>query len=313
MKNIRFVFIALATFAPLTGCASPSATVKVRVVDEERTPISGVHSELINIFDDGTIRTGFTDVNGLYSKHLIRIYEVNGHFEKFGYYKTSGVFWEAPQQWGDVPPADTNFVITMRRIIDPVPMTRRRIETYLPRNDEPVGFDLATGDWVAPYGKGTQADIVFTGTMRYVNQLDRDVTIEMLFPNELCGIQSFIRAKMNDNIKVRSELIPPHSAPEDGYVETFKLWKVIDNPHYPKSHQVFNQNYIFRTRVVTDNEGKIIKANYGWTVGDFEISPNRNNRIWLRFTYYYNPDPKSRSLEPKEVADRQWKTQGEQQ
>ena len=55
MKKIKFSFIALATITPIIGCASPNATVTVRVVDDERTPISGVRTELINIYDYGVI------------------------------------------------------------------------------------------------------------------------------------------------------------------------------------------------------------------------------------------------------------------
>ena len=34
----------------------------------------------------------------------------------------------------------------------------------VPQKNQPVGFDLAAGDWVAPYGKGSTPDMVFTLT-----------------------------------------------------------------------------------------------------------------------------------------------------
>ena len=50
-KNNKFTYIALAMFAPLTGCANPNATFKVRVIDENGQPISGVHANVVNVFD----------------------------------------------------------------------------------------------------------------------------------------------------------------------------------------------------------------------------------------------------------------------
>ena len=34
----------------------------------------------------------------------------------------------------------------------------------LPQKNQPIGFDFVAGDWVAPYGKGSTSDLVFTLT-----------------------------------------------------------------------------------------------------------------------------------------------------
>ena len=309
IRNIRLAFTMLVILAPLSGCAvltnNPNATIRVRVVDEAGEPISGVSANVYNIYDMDT-KPGLTDTNGMHSVHLYNIFHINGSFQKQGYYTSYGVFWKAPE-WGKVPPANTNFTIVMRRIIDPVPMTQRVIRTYLPRNDEPVGFDLEVGDWVRPYGTGKIIDIQMTGKMRYASQVDREVTITADFPEKLCGIQSFVALKSSAHTPLRSELMPPYTAPDDGYEPMFSLWRIVDGAHNVKTHENKDQNYLFRARVVTNEKGEIIRANYGWTVGDIFTEAVKDNRIWLRFTYYYNPDPKSRSLEPKEIADRQAK------
>ena len=247
----RIAFFAIATLIPLSGCANHSATFKVRVVNEEGQPINGVHADIYNVFDMDS-KPGLTDINGLYSSHLNNIVEVSGRFEKHGYYKTRGVFWQVSER-EIVPPADTNFVITMRRIIDPVPMIHKRfLETHLPLNDEPVGFDLEAGDWVSPHGKGKTADFQMTGTIRYESQVNREAKINMDFIGELCGIQSFMRPQMNASGKVRSELKPPHTAPDDGYESQISLWWRVENARYAKTHEITDRNYLFRTRVVSD-------------------------------------------------------------
>ena len=258
--------------------------------------------------DDSNSKVGFTDANGMYSVHLKNIFaEIGGSFEKPNYYKTSGDFWYW-KEWGDVPPANTNFIIVMRRIINPVPMTRKNITTHLPLNDEPVGFDLEVGDWVAPHGKGKTADFQMTGTLlRFETRNNSETRILMKFTDELCGIQSFIAPIINGLGKLRSQLMPPHTALDDGYEQALPLWCIIGRTYRAQTNIVKDRNYLFRTRVVVNDDGEIIKANYGWTIGDIEIDPNDGKKIWMRFSYYYNPDPLSKSLEPKEIADRQAK------
>ena len=103
MKTMKCASYALAVLIPLSGCANPSATFKIRVVDDVGEPLSGVRANVYNIFDYGDFNPGFTDSKGLYSIHLNKVFEVGGSFEKLGYYKSRGVFWLAPKM-GDVPP-----------------------------------------------------------------------------------------------------------------------------------------------------------------------------------------------------------------
>jgi len=318
MKTLKTLACPIAVgmmFTSASGCAAATgfdhrgdATVTVRIVDADEQPIAGVHSKLFS-FSSYSAPSGLTDTNGMYSVFLRKIdSQISGSFKKQGYYETGGSFWKWGEDVGLVPPADTNFPVVLKRIIDPVPMVQKIIETYLPRNDEPIGFDLEVGDWVSPYGKGKTADIQMTGTSRFESRQDFDVKVSFEFIDELCGIQSFIAPDARDWSKLRSQLMPPHIAPDNGYEQTLLLWGMsTPKPKQYQSHKMGNRNYIFRTRVVTDDNGKIIKANYGWTMGEVEIDPEYGKQIWLRFYYYYNPDPKSRSLEPKEIADRQAK------
>jgi len=308
LRRAMPTIIALATLTPLSGCANPNATIKVRIVDDVGKPVNEVRSRLINIFDYGVNNRSLTDANGMYSVHLNKIYEVAGYFEKSGYYKSSGVIWSAPIQWGDVPPADTNFTVVLKRIINPVPIKYKQIVTYFPRLDESIGFDLEVGDWVFPDGKGKIADMEFTVEKRFNSITDFDMTVKISMNGDDCGIQSFyVPASKSAGGLLRSELPPPQIAPESGYQQqTFSTsyWHTNN-----KRFISFNENlkWIFRTRVVKDEKGNIIFANYGWIDNDFMVVPTLKHPGQLTFTYYYNPDPKSRSLEPKEIVDRQEK------
>ena len=225
MKTIKLAFVMFAAFAPLPGCAiNRDATVKVRIVDEDKQPIKGVLSEVMSMsMDDSNSKKGLTDTNGIYSVRLRNIqYNISGYFQKPGYYETKGKFWSWGLGQGLVPPAGTNFTIVLKRIIEPIPMKQKDITVYSPRPNEPVGFDLEIGDWVFPDGKGKISDLLFSGNGNYVSENDYLFQFLAEFPNKLDGIQSFYFPRENTGISIRSELPPPPIAPELGYEKTYE-------------------------------------------------------------------------------------------
>jgi len=297
----RIAFFAMAALIPLSGCANHSATFKVRVVNEEGQPINGVHADIYNVFDMDS-KPGLTDINGFYSSHLNNIVEVSGRFEKHGYYKTSGVFWKVSEK-EIVPPADTNFTFILRRIIDPVPMIKKEVSVNIPRVGEPIGFDLEVGDWVSPDGKGKIADILFTQEGYYTSEKDYSFNLLAEFTAEENGIQSFQVPRV-----LRSELLSPQVAPELGYERTFESFRNRKPPMKSgASPYEATRRWIYRIRTVLNEEGKIVSANYGWLTDDIIFGVNADGTFRIELKYYLNPNLKSRSLEPKEIADRQAK------
>jgi len=47
---------------------------------------------------------------------------------------------------------------------------------------------------------------------------------------------------------------------------------------------------MFRVRSVVDQQGRIIRANYGKIHGPFRLSPRLDGRWAIDLLYYYNPD-----------------------
>jgi hypothetical protein len=100
-------------------------------------------------------------------------------------------------------------------------------------------------------------------------------------------------------------LPPPAVAPVNNYENELLLWQSW-HPNEPmRGHAKANLNYIFRVRSKLDSKGELKEANYGWIKGNVQIDTEESESIYLSFEYYYNPDPLSRSLEPKEIADLQ--------
>ena len=343
MKNhikIKTVILTIMLLIPMYGCATKTdivrdAIVNLRIVDDEGTPVEGVNCKILSMagYDTPTV---LSDNNGMCSVQLKNIHsEIMGWFYKQGYYKSNGTFWKLDQtSWNSklqiytntVPPADNLYTVEIKRIIEPVQMKKREFVVYAPRLDEPVGFDLEIGDLVFPEGKGKVTDILLTTCKDFVAADDFACFVNIEFVGEQSGIQSFSYwTKEGPSHPIRSDLMPPSPiAPESGYTNILERFSKCSPPsewnrtrqpgHYAYNKNVWsgsfveNRKWVFRTRTVLDDDGKIIAANYGWTTTEIKLvaKPESDYKVLgFSFTYYYNPDSHSRSLEPKEIADRQ--------
>jgi len=319
-SNIIKITLSILTLTlTSTGCIAftnglGSATIRVCIIDDVEQPVKGVKSRILSeSWYDAP--SGFSDTNGMFSVYLKDIYlGIGGWFTKDGYYKSHGMFWK----WGMsgnsiVPPANTNFTIVLKRIVEPVPMrskTRAMMPeksqyTTVPRLDEPVGYDLEIGDWVFPDGKGKITDVFFTVTGFYHGINEFELKMFMEIPGAHNGFQTFHYPKSGAGALLRSELPPPVVAPESGYEKTFEFFtRRIPTRNRTDFSNMETRRWLFRIRTEINEEGEIISANYGWTTEDISFGTFQGKGLFTLF-YYYNPDQKSRSLEPKEIADRQ--------
>ena len=70
----------------------------------------------------------------------------------------------------------------LKKIGKPIAMYAKSVNLGMPIFDKPTGLDLMAGDWVAPYGKGINADVVFEAHLDLFGVLDhmvvgQDVTV----------------------------------------------------------------------------------------------------------------------------------------
>ena len=312
MKSLPIVFIM--ALPSIFGCAFPtnilnSAIVTVNVVDEDGNTVPGVRSEFYNQTDSHD-DSGVTDKDGIYATRVWNASnEIGGVFTKPGYYKSIGRIWKKTQE---EPVSNNNFTVVLKRIIDPVKMHKKAKQvtispqyTILPRLYESVGYDLEIGDWVFPDGKGKITDMLITTDGHFTNNQDFSLEMTVEFTGELNGIQPFNYPVNAAGMPLRSELPPPAVAPENNYVKIIKMTSRRTPPEkWSVNSYDETRKWIFRTRTTVDENGEIVSAHYGWTTEDINFGIF-NEQGLLTFFYYYNPDPHSRSLEPKEIADRQ--------
>jgi len=159
----------------------------------------------------------------------------------------------------------------------------KSVNLGVPVFDKPIAFDLMIGDWLAPYGKGINTDIVFTAHNEKRSEFDWDYKLVVSFPNSGDGIQQF---SVPDAEK-GSALHSLHEAPTNNYQPQW-VQTMACRPHIGgySGNRDENRNYYFRVRTKLDENGNVVSALYGKIYGDF-----------MQFRYYLNPTPNSRNIE----------------
>jgi hypothetical protein len=270
----------------------PEAMFTVKLLNEDGTPFSGgTVNAGFNIttsyWSDGSkdrVETGVTDVNGVFVFRGKTIGEWGCGFDALGYYRFSnGSTVGTNKANGRWEPWNPTYTLIAKKIVKPIPMYAKRVETAIPDFNVALPYDLSVGDWVEPRGKGKIADIVFSAKLDQRSESDYDYALTVSFSNMGDGIQTF-----DAPLNFGSELKSPRYAPEEGYQPDYVQTRnrqpgQIERGNYAQDG---NRNYLLRVRTVLDEDGKVKSAQYGKVYGDF-----------LNFTYYLNPTPNDRNME----------------
>lgn len=302
---IRSLVCVLSVFfLVLVGCSRalelPEAKVTVKVVDEFSNPVE--NAEVVVGFQgagpqgikDVAVR-GITGVDGVFSASRKTIDHIAYAAEKKGYYKSYVDYHFTTSTNGRWQPWSQEFTLVLRKIENPVPMYVRKFRLELPINDKPVGFDLIEYDWVAPYGRGDHADIIFKYTGTYTKADDFNKKLVVAFTNKFDGIQL-----VKENRRHGSMLKLPKHAPETGYksILTRSRSRIPGNPL--KEDAAEDNNYIFRIRS-EEKDGKLIRAMYGKIYGDISFDTNAFGKVSIIFRCFLNPDyTKNLEFDPKQ-------------
>jgi hypothetical protein len=210
----------------------------------------------------------------------------------------------------DWMPMDRILELEIKAKGKPVPMYAKNEKIRIPTGSvgKKIGYDLETGDWVKPYGKGEIADFIFSLEISgsIANDVRWKVLLEFSNPND--GILALSSQIGSDNAAFRgSELRSPTKAPLGDYLPRIS-WQ---NSELAPQERGRDNIYIFRIRTKVDESGNIKQAFYGKMYDDPFLGrafKNENGElvvdfdvIW--FCYYFNPD-QSRNLEFDTSANR---------
>lgn len=270
---------------------APQWQVTFRVTDENGKPIpdANVYADYLVGNEVSSKKTGATDTNGLITLAAHSGPAIGYSAEQTGYYTTHSSYNfdfrnKAGGQWH---PWNPTLQIVLKRIGNPIPMYAKHQAMKLQKEDEPLGFDLMVGDWVAPNGTGTNADMFFTVHRKIINEREYDCALSVTFPNKGDGIVA-----APSIIVTGSEFKTSRTAAENGYESKLDLH--YSNTNSPES--VFG--YFIRVRTELDKNGNVKSALYGKISGGFRfyagtIKPHSG----MGFDYYLNPTPNDRNLE----------------
>lgn len=269
----------------------PSWSATVKVVDDLGQPVDAAQITIgyyVAPPPGQTIATssikGETDTNGIFAASG-RTGSTDLFFgaNKDGYYNAHLDYELAELKRKDTAKWNPTITLLLKKIGAPVPLYAKHVQNGPPIFNKAVGYDLMTGDWVAPYGKGQTSDLIFTGKLDEKKKNDFDYTLTVGFPNRGDGIQDFTLSPLEKTSALRS----PRQAPADGYrPEAVKIMSRHPGQGTKTDMNNPDQNYFFRVRTVLDERGNVKSALYGKIYGDF-----------MQFRYYLNPTPDDRNIE----------------
>jgi len=314
MKLKLFPIIGILALGNLMAQALdlPKATVEIRVLDQNGKPVPGGHVKLAGATSPNPtsdiFKEGDTNEKGIFQTEVKSNGEIHVSAEKSGFYGT-----EMPSAYnfkitrgsaetafakGFWEPRPLKLDLILKKVVKPIPMFARVVETKIPADGEKIGFDLEKGDWVTPYGQGDNADMFFIVARKINGDTDYSATLKLSFPRAGDGIVSF-KAPEHEGSVFRS----PYEAPIEGY-EPEKTWTFGRSPNAPGSSDTFiggsdnDIGYMFRVRTVLDKDGKVKDALYGKIYGDIRFYVGTSApKAGIGFNYYLNPISKDRNLE----------------
>ncbi len=299
-KNLILALALILSFCNATYCFGLSeAKITVKVIDETGSPVEGARVGL-GFYVGGTKSEnaviGFTDSNGSFTATSAVIVQLGGNVKKDGYYESRFYYEFKEVKNGKWLPWNPEVTLVMRKKENPVAMYAHKFGLDIPTLGKEVGFDLIEYDWVAPHGKGKQADFIFKVDQRFVSRDDYDCTLIMTFPNKFDGIQL-----VKEDRRYGSRLKLPRYAPENGYQKKLtRFSKRVSHAKPFEEDYKEDNNYIFRVRS-EEKDGKLVRAMYGKIQGDIRVGPENDKTAYISFKYYLNSDyTRNLEFDPKQ-------------
>jgi hypothetical protein len=274
------------------------------VVDEEGKPVENARVTFCYISDpdarpDSTFVV-FTDAKGAFSGRAHSLWgRFNAGTRKDGYYGTHipiprpTDIDEKKNRW---LPWNPTVKAILRPIKNPIPMYERLQDGKVPVNDQPCGYDLFKGDWVAPWGEGEVADFIFTSHCEYTDHSTSKTTCKLTFSNPLDGFHEVLlpEAWKHSSFKWYYEVPDGNFAPE------YSMYQIRDFNQGNKTNWKENTSCYFRIR--SKSNGKAItQAYYGKIAGSIGVGQHvKPGNCNFAFKYFLNPTSLDRNMEDDE-------------
>jgi hypothetical protein len=273
------------------------AKYSLRIVDDDGVAVSNALVKVSFAMEDSQWITGLSDTNGIFSASGKSRGEMLYCVHKDGYYQTKqritfGRHDGVVVRDGKWQPWNPQIAVVLRRILNPIPMYVKAVETHIPSGADSIGYDLVVGDWVDPHGIGKINDFIFRILTRRVKSWsDFDGSLSVTFDAARDGVS--LRHDAGDG---GSDFAWDYRAPEGEYNRSLQ----IDIGYVP-SKGLYKSNEsaacYFRVRSETNEYGEIKSAYYGKMPSPIQFDVRDTDTGWIKFTYYLNPTPNDRNME----------------
>jgi len=299
---LSFAVFALSAFAR----DDPFADIEIHVIDDSGVAVEdaelSVWFENFNQLDNVEVK-GTTDKKGIFAvRHRAQVGRVFVSIGKAKHYPTSGYAnvqdfpdrgkeYEkafARDRWSEFP-VKAEFVL--KRIFEPKRLTFHSVDPKpFPVIGKAFAIDLETLEWCPPYGNGKHEDatLIFESWQDPDHRLSFRRKLTVTMPNAADG---FYVAKMDS----RSAF--PYAYRADTNAVYRKYGELLFDR---REERILEQRFladdeylIFRTRTVTNSEGRVTSAHYG------RVGENPSHMFGLRAAVWFNPDENDTNLEDK--------------
>lgn len=303
-RNLSLLGIFALSLTANAQVQWPEVKIEARVSDESGNPISNSSVSVwfsklkTNNPFDGQATVGFkglSDVTGNFSAISQTLGSCGAVAEKEGYYTSRVPIKLSKHKDGKWEPFHQVIEVKLRKKESPIPMYAKKLHgLLLPSTNNPAGYDLMVGDWVAPHGKGTVADVIITPECEFQEGGSYRWKLTLQGAKEGDGFSPI----MAEQESPQSELRFPRTAPTDGYsinplVVEFKYNKGKSEYITPAGAT----NFFFRVRTKLDEDKQVKQALYGKLIGPIEAQFHYVKTGKLNFTYYLNPTSLDRNME----------------
>jgi hypothetical protein len=283
------------------------ARITIRVMDEEGKAIARAHTGFgFNLPKPAggleyVDKSGIADRNGLFTATGRTMEHITFASLKAGYYRSEGEYTFQNAVRGRWQPWGVVVTQVLRRVVNPIPMYAKHVETKIPATNALFGFDLSMGDWVEPVGKGATSDLVFRVDGYWRDYRNNDSTLTLTFAQANDGVVCLEYGTPGGMVR-GSAFRWPREAPDRGY-QPDNRWRKARKamPGLGKDEVIAGtrngKSYLFRVRSDTNEAGVVTNAYYGKIGGDLDYGGAGTNGCYLNFTYYLNPTPNDLNLE----------------
>ena len=296
---MRKLFIALTLMTVALAASAERVKATFTIVDDWGAPVTNAYLKILTPKNAFTLSWNgpipHSEYNTKTDEKGCATCSFASPQRRFTLYVDATVFY--PEERGDIffgKANELNVPFLMRKIVKPVEMVKTElVYAPYPSDEGTFYFDLEKGDWVLPGRKGVVADLGVEYSYR-----DSEGRTESRAKITFLSGGAYKRKKI-DSSSFKSEY---RANTNEVYEATFLHSLSFDTQG--RGNRILNralaedEYLVFRTRVVRDENGKIISANYGKIYGRIDA--------FRHFGYtccFFNPIPNDTGLEEMEAYE----------